>query len=269
MILRSTSSAASSIKTAESGSLLDIFSCPALSPKSMWWDKMMGLFLILAASQYSRASMLTLRWSTPSWQMSALRKKTSVHCMSGYKIWAAVRFPSSRPIIWQHFLMRVMLNRRATSSIWGQYLSAFWVISSDAHLKTTCSRFIPAAFQTSIRYFPTVLIFSKSPPILSFIRANQSATQKTKVELVPSAVHLLTFIALNTPWAICILPDGSNPSYRLIPFGFPDPLPLARSNFLSSAEEMHSSPTERIRSQSAWSSSVHSRSSLGGASGML
>lgn len=29
---------------------------------------------------------LTLRWSTPSWQMSAFRKKMSVHCISGYRI---------------------------------------------------------------------------------------------------------------------------------------------------------------------------------------
>ena len=33
----------------------------------------------------------TLRWSMPSWQMSALRKKMSVHCMQGYRICAADR----------------------------------------------------------------------------------------------------------------------------------------------------------------------------------
>ena len=42
-------------------------------------ERMTGLNLILTESQYSRASMFTLRWSSPSWQMSALRKKTSAH----------------------------------------------------------------------------------------------------------------------------------------------------------------------------------------------
>ena len=37
----------------------------------------MGLNLILGdvASQYSRASMFTLRWSMPSWQMSACERR--------------------------------------------------------------------------------------------------------------------------------------------------------------------------------------------------
>ena len=40
-------------------------------------------------------------------------------------------------------------NRRlATSSMVGQYLSACVVISSEAHLKTTLSKFMPAAFHT-------------------------------------------------------------------------------------------------------------------------
>ena len=34
-------------------------------------DRMTGLNLRLVAAQYSRASMFTLRWSRPSWQMSA------------------------------------------------------------------------------------------------------------------------------------------------------------------------------------------------------
>jgi len=34
-------------------------------------EMMMGLSFLLMSSQYSRASMLTLRWSIPSWQMSA------------------------------------------------------------------------------------------------------------------------------------------------------------------------------------------------------
>ena len=34
-------------------------------------DRMTGLNLRLVAVQYSRASMFTLRWSCPSWQMSA------------------------------------------------------------------------------------------------------------------------------------------------------------------------------------------------------
>ena len=49
----------------------------------MGWDRMTGLNLRLTASQYSRASMFTFRWSVPSWQMSAPRKKMSAHCMHG------------------------------------------------------------------------------------------------------------------------------------------------------------------------------------------
>ena len=42
------------------------------SPGIMWWLRMTGLRRLgLQSSQYSRASMFTLRWSMPSWQMSA------------------------------------------------------------------------------------------------------------------------------------------------------------------------------------------------------
>jgi len=37
----------------------------------------------------------TFLWSTPNWQMSALKKNTSVHCIRGYKICAAVKLPSA------------------------------------------------------------------------------------------------------------------------------------------------------------------------------
>lgn len=89
---------------------------------------------------------------------------------------------------------------------------------------------------TSIKYFPTTLIFSRSPPILSFISANQSATQKMNVP--PARVHLFTFIALKIPCAMCMRPDGSKPSYRTKP-GF------LTSRLRRSASVTHSSPTER------------------------
>ena len=49
-----------------------IVACRTCSrPGSMPCDNMTGLNLRLVAAQYSRASMFTLRWSRPSWQMSA------------------------------------------------------------------------------------------------------------------------------------------------------------------------------------------------------
>ena len=71
---------------------------------------------------------------------------------------------------------------------------------------------MPAAFQTSMRYFPTVTILDRSPPILSFMRENQSATQKQNVACVPSDVHLFTLTDLSRPCAMCIRPEGSKPS---------------------------------------------------------
>mmetsp|Transcript_41809 Transcript_41809/g.94432 ORF Transcript_41809/g.94432 Transcript_41809/m.94432 type:complete len:206 (-) Transcript_41809:560-1177(-) len=200
----------SSMKMAESGSDLDILACPCLRPYSMWCERMTGLSTRPAASQYSRASMFTFRWSTPSWQTSALRKNTSVHCMIGYKIWAAVRFPSALPMMVQHLVMRARVKRRAMSSIWGQYVAAFLVMSSEAHRNSTLDMSMPAARHTSTKYCPTSLILSRSPPILSFMRANQSATQNTNVP--PASVHLFTLIALKIPWAMCIRPLGSKPS---------------------------------------------------------
>ncbi len=47
-------------------------------------------------------------------------------------------------------------------------------------------------------YSPTILIFFKSPPILLFNKANQSATQKVKVH--PDRVHLLTLMDLKIPF---------------------------------------------------------------------
>ncbi|KAL1499186.1 hypothetical protein AB1Y20_013695 [Prymnesium parvum] len=78
---------------------------------------------------------------------------------------------------------------------------------------------------------------SRSPPILSFISANQSATQKMNVP--PAEVHLFTFIALKIPCAMCMRPDGSNPSYRM-------KLGFFESRRRSSPSETHSSPTLRI-----------------------
>lgn len=43
------------------------------SPGSMACEMMMGLSFRLVMSQYSLASMLTFRWSIPSWQMSACK----------------------------------------------------------------------------------------------------------------------------------------------------------------------------------------------------
>ena len=47
-----------------------IFSWPSNRPASIGWDRMTG-FLRPVLPAYSRASTLTLRWSMPSWQMSA------------------------------------------------------------------------------------------------------------------------------------------------------------------------------------------------------
>ena len=51
------------------GATGDALTC--LRPGSMAWLRMTGFSFRLMSSQYSRASMLTLRWSIPSWQMSA------------------------------------------------------------------------------------------------------------------------------------------------------------------------------------------------------
>eukprot|EP00962_Isochrysis_galbana_P054390 scaffold25917_cov121-Isochrysis_galbana.AAC.1 len=93
-----------------------------------------------------------------------------------------------------------------------------------------------------MRYSPTILILSRSPPILSFISANQSATQKINVP--PAAVHLFTFIALKTPCAMCMRPDGSKPSYSTKPGFF-------CSSDRSSDSETHSSPTLSTRDSRA------------------
>ena len=62
----------------------------------MAWDSTTGLNLRLIESQYSRASTLTLRWSRPSWQMSACTGAVGV----GQRVEGCWRFtcaPSSRP----------------------------------------------------------------------------------------------------------------------------------------------------------------------------
>ena len=59
-------------------------------------------------------------------------------------------------------------------------------------------------------YFPTLRIFFRSPPILLFSSANQSATQNLKTQ--PADVSLFTLMALSTPCAMCMRPLGSKPS---------------------------------------------------------
>mmetsp|Transcript_10488 Transcript_10488/g.33542 ORF Transcript_10488/g.33542 Transcript_10488/m.33542 type:complete len:368 (+) Transcript_10488:1733-2836(+) len=252
--LRSTSLTGSSIKMALSGLDLDILAWPSASPYSMWCDRITGLSLRPMKSQYSRANMFTLRWSTPSWQMSARRKKMSVHCMIGYSTCAAVSLFSSRPMIWQHFLMRAMVNRLVMSSIWSQYGPALSMMSSEAHRNSTLSRSMPAPFHTSIKYWPTTLILSRSPPILSFIRANQSATQNTNRP--PAEVHLFTLSALKMPCAMCMRPLGSNPSYSR-------KLGFLLTRFRRSSSVTHSSPTLR----SSWNRRSASSGLTAGAAG--
>ncbi len=53
LILRFTSSALSSMKMAESGSLLDIFSWPSLRPLSMWCEMITGLKRFFLSPAYS------------------------------------------------------------------------------------------------------------------------------------------------------------------------------------------------------------------------
>jgi len=91
-----------------------------------------------------------------------------------------------------------------------QYLSGFLLISSEHHKNFTFFKSIPEAFHISIKYFPTVHILSKSPSNFKFKAANQSATQNRKIP--PAFVSLFTFTVFNNPYAICIHPDGSNPS---------------------------------------------------------
>mmetsp|Transcript_45318 Transcript_45318/g.144215 ORF Transcript_45318/g.144215 Transcript_45318/m.144215 type:complete len:202 (-) Transcript_45318:364-969(-) len=201
------------MKIAELGSDLDIFSWPWSSPMSMWCERMMGLFFLLGfiTSQYSRASMFTLRWSMPSWQISALRKKMSAACMHGYMICAALSSSVSlRPMIWLQRITRCSVFLRAMSSTMGQYSWPRLLISSLDQRNSTLFMSMPMAFHTSIMYFPTIWIFLMSPPILLFIRANQSATQNLNVQ--PALVSLFTLRAFITPCAMCMRPEGSNPS---------------------------------------------------------
>ena len=143
--------------------------------------------------------------------MSALRKKMSAHCMQGYKIYdVGTSSPSDLPMICPHFLILVMLNFLAMSMTRDQYSSARLLISSEAQRNYTFARSMPAAFQTSTKYLPTILILFKSPSILLLSSANQSATQKMKMP--PDYVILLTLIAFMIPCAICIRPLGSKPS---------------------------------------------------------
>uniref|UniRef100_F0X562 ABC transporter permease, putative n=1 Tax=Cryptosporidium parvum TaxID=5807 RepID=F0X562_CRYPV len=59
LIFLTTASGVSSTNIAEEVSDFDIFSCPSSNPGSILWERITGLCLIPAASQYSLASMLT------------------------------------------------------------------------------------------------------------------------------------------------------------------------------------------------------------------
>jgi hypothetical protein len=143
--------------------------------------------------------------------MSAFKKKISVHYIQGYNNYATAKSSSSfLPIIVAHFLILASGNFLAISMTISQYSSGLLLISSLAQRNLTFSILIPSAFQTSTKYYPTTLILFRSPPILLLSRANQSATQKMKMQ--PASVSLLTLMALSTPWAMCILPEGSKPS---------------------------------------------------------
>src|SRR3989338_8829684 len=82
---------------------------------------------------------------------------------------------------------------------------------SEAQINSTFFISKPQDFHTSIKYSPTILIFSKSPSSLLFNIANQSATQN--LNLMPVEVNLFTVIVLINPCAIWIFDEGSKPSY--------------------------------------------------------
>eukprot|EP01085_Mycamoeba_gemmipara_P003165 Mycagemm_TRINITY_DN9397_c0_g2::TRINITY_DN9397_c0_g2_i1::g.3165::m.3165 type:complete len:114 gc:universal TRINITY_DN9397_c0_g2_i1:548-207(-) len=113
-------------------------------------------------------------------------------------------------MIWEHRTMRLRLFLRAMSITVIQYSLARALISSDDHINLTFVMSMPQAFQISIIWRPISWIFLISPPILSFIRANQSATQK--INWQPALVSLLTLFAFIMPCAMCMRPEGSNPS---------------------------------------------------------
>mmetsp|Transcript_59867 Transcript_59867/g.105265 ORF Transcript_59867/g.105265 Transcript_59867/m.105265 type:complete len:218 (-) Transcript_59867:34-687(-) len=109
--------------------------------------------------------------------------------------------------------MRARLFTRATSITRLQYSSACALISSEAHRKRTFCMSMPMAFQISIMYWPIMRIFLRSPSILLFNWANQSATQNLNRQ--PVEVSLFTLMARSTPWAMCMRPEGSKPSYTM------------------------------------------------------
>jgi len=109
-----------------------------------------------------------------------------------------------------HRSTRASLFRRAMSSTSGQYSWPRLLISSLDQMNSTRLRSIPMAFHTSTMYAPTFWIFFRSPPILLFISANQSATQNLKWH--PARVSLLTLRHFITPCAMCMRPEGSKPS---------------------------------------------------------
>lgn len=62
-----------------------------------------------------------------------------------------------------HLLILEIEFLAAISITVSQYSSARLLISSEAHKNLTFYIFIPKALQISIKYYPTILILSKSP----------------------------------------------------------------------------------------------------------
>ena len=84
-------------------------------------------------------------------------------------------------------------------------LAASLVQSTSTLLMST-----PAAFQTSMKYFPTSCILARSPPILLLTQANQSAIQS--FILTPAFCMSSTRMGRRTPKGRWASPLGSNPS---------------------------------------------------------
>src|SRR3989344_9626142 len=108
--------------------------------------------------------------------------------MQGYNICDACWTSASlRPIIWPVLIILLTVEFLETCITFFQYSAS--CTKSFAQTNSTFFKSIPQCFHTSIRYFPTNCIFSKSPPILLFAQACQSAT--SILNLTPVLVILL------------------------------------------------------------------------------
>ena len=83
----------------------------------------------------------------------------------------------------------------ATVTTFFQYSSS--LTASLVQRTSTLLMSTPAAFQTSTKYSPTFLILSRSPPILLFTQANQSAIQS--FIFTPASSKSDMRIGLSTP----------------------------------------------------------------------